>query len=305
VLVADPDRRTAGILAWLLTEQGHDVSIAAGAAAVDQSLRLRAPDLLLIDGDDADVAAAVRAHRDAGHLSKTRIVAAASHVDAAPGLTEIVDDLVARPHHAAEVVVRVGTQLRQARELATATALAGSAEAIMEVIEENRRLEELATTDPVTLVLNRRAFADRLRVEMDRSRRFGSSLSILMIDIDHFKRVNDTAGHLAGDNVLREVASEIGDAVRTVDIVARYGGEEFVVILPETALEGAEVFGERLRERISGREFLAGDGKIRLTVSVGIATFPTQDVSTADELFARADSAMYRAKDSGRNQVRS
>jgi diguanylate cyclase (GGDEF)-like protein len=202
--------------------------------------------------------------------------------------------------------VRIRAQLQVARELAAARAVAGSAaDEMVEVLAENRRLQELATTDPVTLVLNRRAFADRLRVEMDRSRRFGAALSILLIDIDHFKRVNDTAGHLAGDSVLREIAREIGEAVRTVDIVARYGGEEFVAILPETSVEGAEVFAERLRERISGREFAAGDGKIRLTVSVGIATFPAPDVSTADELFARADSAMYRAKDGGRNQVRS
>jgi diguanylate cyclase (GGDEF)-like protein len=267
---------------------------------------LRAPDLVLIDGDDGETTAAIRAHRESGQLARTRVLAAASHVDAAPGLTGAIDDVVGKPHRAAEIVVRVRAQLQVARELAAARAIAGSAaDEMVEVLAENRRLQELATKDPVTLALNRRAFADRLRVEMDRSRRFGSPLSILLVDIDHFKRVNDTAGHLAGDNVLREVAREISEAVRTVDIVARYGGEEFVVILPETLLEGAGIFAERLRERISSREFAAGDGKIRLTVSVGIATFPTPDVSTADELFARADSAMYRAKDGGRNQVRS
>jgi diguanylate cyclase (GGDEF)-like protein len=105
--------------------------------------------------------------------------------------------------------------------------------------------------------------------------------------------------------VLREVASLIQRAVRTVDIVARYGGEEFVVILPETDANGAVVFAERLRELISRHAFGVRDGQIRLTVSVGIATFPAADVSNADDFVARADSSMYRAKADGRNQVRS
>src|SRR5262249_36730415 len=116
---------------------------------------------------------------------------------------------------------------------------------------DNRRLEELATTDPLTKVLNRRALLDRLVAELDRARRFGSSFSLLLFDVDHFKKINDTAGHLAGDAVLRQFGSLLEEAVRKVDIVARYGGEEFVVILPQTAAEGGVIFAERLRERIA------------------------------------------------------
>jgi diguanylate cyclase (GGDEF)-like protein len=170
---------------------------------------------------------------------------------------------------------------------------------------DNRRLEELATTDPLTRLLNRRALADRLAIEMDRARRYACDLAILLIDIDYFKRVNDTAGHIAGDEVLRQIAGCIQAAVRTVDIVSRYGGEEFVVILPETSPEGAATFAERLRMGIEAHLFTMGSLEIRLTVSIGISTFPAADISSADDFIARADQAMYRAKQDGRNQVRS
>jgi two-component system, cell cycle response regulator len=170
---------------------------------------------------------------------------------------------------------------------------------------DNRRLEELATTDALTRLINRRALLDRLSVEVDRARRFRSQLSLLMVDLDHFKAVNDEHGHLGGDDILRQVGTLLAGAVRTIDVVARYGGEEFVVILPETATEGAVVFAERLRNSVAEQEFdLSGERKFHLTCSIGVATFPSPRVATTEDLFARADEALYRAKSSGRNQVR-
>ena len=169
---------------------------------------------------------------------------------------------------------------------------------------DNARLEALATTDPLTLLLNRRALVDRLATELDRARRYGTVLSLLMIDLDHFKQVNDTYGHLVGDEVLREAASLLQHAVRTVDIVARYGGEEFVVILPETGAEGAIAFAERTREKVAFHMFGGAHREgLRLTASIGVATFPSTLVESAEDLFARADEALYRAKSSGRNRV--
>lgn len=170
---------------------------------------------------------------------------------------------------------------------------------------DNRRLEELATTDALTRLLNRRALLDRLSAEVDRSRRFRSQLSLLMLDLDHFKEINDQHGHLTGDGVLRQVGGLLGTLVRKVDVVARYGGEEFVLILPETAPDGAVVFAERLRERIQSYRFeVAGKPNFHLTCSVGVATFPSPRVASTEDLFARADEALYRAKSGGRNQVR-
>jgi two-component system cell cycle response regulator len=170
--------------------------------------------------------------------------------------------------------------------------------------EDNVRLAALATTDPLTLVLNRRALVDKLTTEIDRARRYDSVVTLLMIDIDHFKPVNDTHGHLVGDEVLREVGAILQHAARTVDIVARYGGEEFVVVLPETVQEGAVAFAERIRELIAAHEFrVAGDGTLHITASIGVAVFPAPFVETTEDLFARADEALYRAKAEGRNRV--
>ncbi|HET9423893.1 MAG TPA: diguanylate cyclase [Gemmatimonadaceae bacterium] len=302
IVVADTDRRAAGILSWLLAEQGFDATVAHPPAMVDQTLRLSVPDLLLVDGDNLDLAGIVARVRREARYSGMRVIAAVRHDATNLGrIPEGADDCIGKPYRAVEVLTRVRAQLRAAEELAMARSAVVELET---TIADNRRLEELATTDPLTRILNRRALADRLGIEMERARRFEGALAILLVDIDHFKRVNDTAGHLAGDEVLRQVAGLIQGAVRTVDIVARYGGEEFVVILPETGPDGAMIFAERLRERISSHEFAVGERHIRLTVSVGIATFPTTDVSTADDFFARADSSMYRAKSDGRNQVR-
>ena len=193
----------------------------------------------------------------------------------------------------ADIVIRAAVAaIRRAQALETTRA-------------DNRRLEALATTDPLTRVLNRRALLDRLTAEVDRARRFSSSLTLLLLDVDHFKAINDTAGHLAGDSVLRQLGALLEEAVRKVDVVARYGGEEFVAILPETASEGGIVFAERLRERVAAQSFDIGiERPVHLTVSIGVATFPSPRVATTEDFFARADEALYRAKSGGRNQVR-
>lgn len=170
---------------------------------------------------------------------------------------------------------------------------------------DNRRLVELAQTDPLTQVLNRRALMDRLVSELDRARRYGHSVAVLMLDLDGFKLVNDTRGHIVGDNVLKDTAELLRGAVRSADFVARYGGEEFVVVLPETSLDGAVVFAERLRERVAASVFSGGtDVTLTLSVSVGVSLFPGPLITSVDDLLASADAALYRAKGDGRNCVR-
>ena len=171
---------------------------------------------------------------------------------------------------------------------------------------DNLRLAALAQTDPLTQVLNRRALTDRLVSELDRARRYGHSVAILMLDLDHFKAVNDTRGHLVGDGVLKDVAEILRGAVRSADFVARYGGEEFVVVLPETSVEGALHFAERLRERIATTPFSGGGSGVtlELSASIGVALFPGPRITSVDDLLAAADGALYRAKSDGRNRVR-
>jgi two-component system cell cycle response regulator len=186
-----------------------------------------------------------------------------------------------------------------------AIAAARRAHVLESTREDNRRLEQLATTDALTRLMNRRAMLERLSVEVDRARRFHSQLSLLMLDLDHFKSVNDKHGHLSGDGILRQVGTLLAGEVRTIDVVARYGGEEFVLLLPETGVDGAVVFAERLRVHVGEHEFeLESGANNHLTCSIGVATFPSPNVSSTEDLFARADEALYRAKSGGRNQVR-
>ena len=170
---------------------------------------------------------------------------------------------------------------------------------------DNARLEELARTDPLTGLVNRRVLVERLQTELERARRYESSVTVLMIDLDHFKRINDQHGHLVGDEVLKQVAVLLTSAVRSVDLVARYGGEEFVILLPETPPMGATTFAERIRERMEAADFSAGTGeRLGVTTSIGLATFPGPRIETVEDLLARADEALYRAKADGRNRVR-
>jgi len=186
-----------------------------------------------------------------------------------------------------------------------AVAAVQRAKVLESTMADNRRLEVLAHTDPLTAVLNRRALTERLNAELDRVKRYDSTVSILLIDIDHFKRVNDSYGHLVGDDVLTDVGAMLTSAVRSVDVVARYGGEEFVIALPETALPGATAFAERVRELIEERDFQhAGGSALRLTASVGVACYPFPGLETVEDLLAKADQALYRAKAEGRNRVR-
>lgn len=169
---------------------------------------------------------------------------------------------------------------------------------------DNARLEALAQTDPLTQLLNRRALIERLAAELDRAQRYGSLLGLLMIDLDHFKDVNDTYGHLFGDEVLRTVARVLAGQARSSDVAARYGGEEFVLVLPETGSQGSEILAERVRDEIARLRFDAPDGtSFSMTASIGLACYPTAGVTDVDSLFARADEALYRAKAAGRNRV--
>jgi diguanylate cyclase (GGDEF)-like protein len=172
-------------------------------------------------------------------------------------------------------------------------------------VSDKKRLEKLANTDALTGCLNRRALAEKLGEELERARRYNLAITILLADIDHFKVVNDTRGHIAGDSVLRQVGEMLGRAARSVDLVARYGGEEFVIVMPETALHGAAIFGERLRRLIDLHDFAdPGDDPLHLTVSIGLAAFPDDRIAGADAFVALADQALYRAKNEGRNRVR-
>jgi diguanylate cyclase (GGDEF)-like protein/PAS domain S-box-containing protein len=172
-----------------------------------------------------------------------------------------------------------------------------------ELRETNELLKALSNTDPLTHLSNRRHLMVTLDKEMKRLKRTNRHLTLLLFDVDHFKIVNDVYGHQNGDAVLMAIAKVAQEMLRCNDLAARYGGEEFVLLLTETSLPGGVVVAERLREAVQAISFAAPMENLSVTVSVGVATFPSDSVGDADSLFHHADEALYRAKNGGRNRV--
>lgn len=167
---------------------------------------------------------------------------------------------------------------------------------------ENARLYRLSITDSLTKAYNRQYLYQRLPDEMDRCRRYGDSMALVLFDVDHFKKFNDTWGHPAGDFVLKELVRIVGFTVREVDGLVRYGGEEFLILLPKTARQGAVDLAERVRKAVEGATFLWAEEKLKVTISLGVATL--RGAGDSDEqLLKRADDALYEAKTAGRNRV--
>lgn len=170
------------------------------------------------------------------------------------------------------------------------------------ILGQNRELERLATTDPLTGVYNRRYFMDFAIKEFLRSQRYGHSFSVMQMDIDHFKKINDTHGHAVGDEVLKSFAATCQEALRESDVLGRVGGEEFSILLPETEKEGAMIVAERIRQSIAALKVNENDHPFHFTVSIGVTNL-RQDDSGIEAVLRRGDEALYLAKNGGRNKV--
>jgi len=200
------------------------------------------------------------------------------------------DDYIVKPFVPLELLARIRTQLR-IRDLHE------------QLLYANEKLKELVDTDDLTGLYNMRSLYQRLDFEMERARRFGREVCVVMMDMDFFKTVNDGHDHLFGSYVLSEVGKIIRACTRNIDIPARYGGDEFLVVLTETNFEGAMYFCQRLREHVEKTTFKNGDDMIQLTASLGFALTIPGDNLSARELVRKADHALYDAKRAGRNQV--
>ena len=177
------------------------------------------------------------------------------------------------------------------------------AEALARKLKEaNQKLREMAIRDPLTGLYNRRYFQERFQEEMSRAKRYRQPLTVVLADIDHFKRINDTYGHLFGDEVLKEVARVFRERIRKSDLVARYGGEEFVFLLPNTHARAGAAFAERIRREVENLEIKFMDQVIKVTISLGVATLVSFEVSEP-EFLNMADKALYLSKERGRNRV--
>ncbi|MDO9020983.1 MAG: diguanylate cyclase [Deltaproteobacteria bacterium] len=310
VLVVDAEPMVQELVRRRLGEAGFGTVAAASGQEALAAAEGGGVDVILLsaalpDGDGLDVLARLRAMPS---LEGVSIALMATQRDAESlrrGLAQGADDYLRKPIDRVELTARVQALLRLRRHLAE---LRRKSERLEEL---NAALERLATRDALTGVANRGSLEARLAEEVDRWWRYRQPLSVVLLDVDHFKRVNDTHGHGAGDAVLRGVAETLAGAVRKVDFVARYGGEEFVVVAPSTDAAGARILAERVRAAVAGSPVEAAglDGApvtVTVTVSLGVVTLPGVPEAAAmrpADLLARADKALYRAKQGGRNRA--
>ncbi len=314
ILVVDDSPTMRAMLCDILTDQGYRVRQAEnGMMALDEVSKSR-PDLILLDVmmPELDGYAVCRALReDKEYLPILMITAKGDPQDLVQGIESGADDYIAKPFEELELAARTKSLLRirslQKRLYKQNTELESKnreLERLAQALDRaNKELTLLSVTDGLTKAYNHRHFQERLRSEFSRAERYHTLLSCLLMDIDHFKKVNDTYGHPAGDVVLVRLVEIIHESVRSEDLVARYGGEEFVVLLPETGGQRALNLANRIRERVEREDFKLPDGrKIKVTISVGVSHFePGGSVRTPDGLVTAADSALYKAKSGGRN----
>ena len=303
ILVVDDSRTQLDWLVQVLEREGYAVQTAVDGRDAIRKVRTEAPDLVLLDMVLPDMSGleVLRLIKPADEQQFLPVIIQSSKSDIdskVEGLRIGAHDFLVKPFAEQELVARCATMLRIKH--------------LQERLRDTQKeLEEQSITDGLTALKNRRFFDERLQEEFKRAQRYGDHLSLIMIDLDDFKQVNDRHGHPAGDVVLHDTAALIRASIRDPDICARYGGEEFAVILPKTHMSGALAVAERIWRELGNRVYAlpaperagAPEQTIRVTASLGIAFYPSKDISSGDLLLRYADQALYQAKRAGRNTI--
>ncbi|MFW6155073.1 MAG: GGDEF domain-containing protein [Planctomycetota bacterium] len=297
ILVAEDDPISRRVLASMLDKWGFEVvgtcdgSEAHALLSGDDPPRLAILDWMMPGIDGVDLTRRLRRSDRQDYVYVILLTAKDRQEDIIAGLEAGADDYVVKPFDAGELKVR----LRAAQRIVKLQA---------ELVEARDSLHYQATRDALTGLWNRRAILKLLDDELDRAARDGHPVAVIMGDLDFFKRINDAYGHAAGDEVLREAAARMGGALRAYDQLGRYGGEEFLVVLPGCRADDAVPLAERIRTTVAGEPVGWEGFSLPFTVSLGIATTETPDGLDAEGLICRADAALYRAKQTGRNRVK-
>jgi diguanylate cyclase (GGDEF)-like protein len=303
ILVVDDSRTQLEWLVKVLQGGGYEVLTAADGREAIRKVKGESPDLVLLDMvlpdmDGLEVLRIMKPPHDE-HFMPVIMVSVRSDTDSkVAGLRLGADDFLTKPFADAEILARCAAMLRikQLQE---------------KLHEAQRKLEEQSVTDALTGLKNRRFFDERLHEEFGRAQRYGDHLSLIMIDLDHFKDVNDRHGHPAGDAVLQGAAALIRGSIRDPDICARYGGEEFAVILPKTHMSGALAVAERIWRALGKKVYALPEPRgpeaeptmVQITASIGVSFYPAKDITSSELLLRFADEALYEAKRAGRNTI--
>ena len=303
ILLVEDNKTQASIICDGLTRSGYEVVLAENGmagikAAKTEQIDLVLLDLLLPDIDGNEVCRWLKLNHDTKALPIIMLTAKGAPNDKVAGLEAGADDYLPKPFDESELNARIYARLRVKLQQD-------------ELQQKNKQLESmltqvetLAIMDSLTGLFNRRRFETILANEFKKSQRYLHPLACMMIDIDHFKDINDRYGHQAGDVVLREVAQCIQSSIREVDTLSRWGGEEFMVLSPNTSRINAVHAAERILRTV-GSHCFAAIGEQQVTVSIGVAGTPEPDVDTAEKLVHAADVALYQAKRKGRARVES
>lgn len=295
VLVVDDDEYVRRMVKQILAKGPYELFEAAHAEEGWQQLRTRPIPLLIVDWmmpgmSGVELVRRIRAASFPYYHYILMLTAKGTTEDLVEGLEAGADDYLIKPFDHQELRARLAIGKR-------IVDLESNLRAAME------RLAHQATYDALTGLYNRQAVMNYAQQELNRTQRNGGSLCLCLLDIDHFKQVNDEHGHLVGDQALRWVASLLSDSLRSYDRVGRWGGEEFLVVLPDTSLESGKIVAERIRQRIANSPLDLPDAPIQLHASLGLVMVPASPVMPLDRLFQRVDEALYLAKEQGRNRV--
>lgn len=294
ILVLDEDSDTVELLAEPLRWEGYEVHSFTSPREASDALNAIRPQLVIVDPDFASGNGLDFLNNIFSSIHKIPVIVVSSQ-PTTEKITQYLDlgacDFITAPFVPIEFLARVRTQLR-IRDMQE------------ELLATNQKLQELVEIDDLTGLFNTRSLYSKLEFEMERSSRFQRPVTVVMIDMDKFKSVNDGHDHLFGSYVLSEVGKIIRNNTRTVDIPARYGGDEFLIVLSEVPMSGIEFFCEKLRQKVENTTFTNGPDSIKLTLSIGFATYQDHsEAVSAKELVRRADAALYEAKKQGRNRV--
>lgn len=300
VLLVEDDPLQAEATKEILVRTGYDVMMAQDGVNAIKTVKTTKPDIILLDVvlpglDGYEVCRWLKLEESTKGIPVIMLTIKKELADKISGLHIGADDFLPKPYNELELNARIYASLRT--------------KALQDELRmKNKQLEDLlskveymAITDALTNLYNRRRLYDVLSKEFERSRRYATPMSLIMLDIDHFKRINDNYGHQTGDQVLKDVAGLIKKGVREVDTAARYGGEEFMIVMPNTEPANARVSAERIRESIAVFQF--PNVREKITISIGIAGVPDEILVSEDRLARCADYALYRAKLNGRNRT--
>lgn len=295
VLVVDDNELIRRLATTLLKKNNYEVTTATNGKEAIEMVSSVNPNVILLDVmmpkmDGFECCRQLKNNDSTNEIPVILVSSNTETIDKIKGLEIGASDYIVKPFDYGELLARVSTQIK--------------IKALLDELgEKNSQLEELVKKDSLTNLYNHRYFYECLAKEFSSSMATRTPLSCLICDIDRFKKINDTYGHQAGDEILKSLASIFKQEMRNGDIPSRYGGEEFALILPKTDIRDAAVLGDRIRTTVKNNVFSFGNTPINVTISMGVAAVPANEAKTHIELICFADEALYAAKQDGRNKT--